>query len=130
MERVMCFNSFVISRNRLLFRYPIYRKFVTSERNGSSMRNYTTGIEGYNQYFSESGFQTSCSFFHSFSVTRQNLIYNHINCRQKSSATDGNIHLLKIKPSTRDKLRKFKFLQTNVTQGKLQSEYSIRTISN
>lgn len=50
---------------------------------------------------------------------RHSLIYNHKNCRQKSSAIDGNIQPLKMKPSTRDKLRKFKFLKTNVTQGKM-----------
>lgn len=60
----------------------------------------------------------SCFWFCVLSVTRQASFLNQINCRQKSSAVDGSIHTLKLKPATRDKIRKFRMLQTNVTQGK------------
>lgn len=43
---------------------------------------------------------------------------SHINCRQKGTFTDGNIHTLKIKPEIRDNMRKMRLLKTNVTEGK------------
>lgn len=56
-------------------------------------------------------------FFDIFSVTRQTLYTNYINRRQKSSAPDGNFQPFKMRPTTRDKYRKFRMLKTNVTQG-------------
>lgn len=39
----MCINSIVNSRNRLLFRIPIHRKFASGERNISTVKNYKSG---------------------------------------------------------------------------------------
>lgn len=55
--------------------------------------------------------------FYIVSVTKQTFYTNYISRRQKSSATDGNFHSVKMKPTTRDKYRKFRMLKTNVTQG-------------
>lgn len=41
-----------------------------------------------------------------------------MNCRQKGTSTDGNIHPIKIKSEASDKMRKTRLLKTNVTQGK------------
>lgn len=111
----MYINNFVNSRNRLLFRFPIYRKFGCGERNINLVKNYSSGI-GCSQTVSILN-ENLNDFCYLFSVTRQPLVLNHINCRQKSSATDGNIQSLKLRHATREKIRKLRMLKTSVTQG-------------
>lgn len=55
--------------------------------------------------------------FQLFSVFKKSFPANHINCRQKSSQTDGNILPLKYESITRDKVRRIKYFKTSVTQG-------------
>lgn len=55
--------------------------------------------------------------FRLFSVLKENSLLNHINHRHKSSASDGNILTFKTKIATREKMRKYRALDTNVTQG-------------
>lgn len=128
----MCINSFINSRNRILFRFPIYRDFRSGERNINTVKNYTSGIgcSLRSVFFSSVIQNDKLKLFVIFLVMRQTLFLNHINCRQKSSAIDGNIHSLQIKAATRAKTRKFRMLKTNVTQGMNENFESIQNKKN
>lgn len=43
MERIMCITSFVNTKNRLLFRWPIYNKCVSGERKINTMETRLKG---------------------------------------------------------------------------------------